>query len=529
MKTRFSRLGHWNLLTERSWLWLISLCCLSGRCLGQTYDGFSYSVSGMYITITSYTGSAGAVTIPSSIPGVDGTVTAIGDGAFLGCTNMTNLTIPSSVTAIGPQAFAGCSGLAAITVDPQNPSYSSVGGVLFDKNQATLVAWPLAEGGAYTIPDSVTSIGDYAFAMCSHLTSVNIPSSVTSIGNAAFLGCNGLTKVTIPSSVTTIADFAFGACSGLTAITVDPQNPFYSSLGGVLFDKNQTTLLQWPAGAAGAYAIPASVTSIGISAFGYCSNLTSVTIPGSVTTLEIAAFQNCYRLTSVSIPTSVTSIGWEAFWMCSGLTTITLDSQNPSYCSLGGVLFDKNRTTLVQWPPGVAGAYTIPSTVTSIGFMAFADCSNLTSVTIPSSVTAIMTMAFWECSHLTRAYFQGDPPSTFGYNVFDHTASGFSIYYPSTTTRWSTPIWHGYPARPYPYTPVPPQPLLTLVLGAGAVIPSFNSLQLGTSYQLQVSPDLSTWSSTGAVFTATNASEAYAPPFNVTQASRLFFRLVTSP
>ncbi len=107
--------GPRNVLTGTSWLWLISLLCLSGRCIGQTYGDFSYLVSGTNITITAYTGPGGAVTIPPSIPGVNGTVTSIGHGAFDGCSNLTNVTIPSSVTSLGESAFALCSSLTSVT------------------------------------------------------------------------------------------------------------------------------------------------------------------------------------------------------------------------------------------------------------------------------------------------------------------------------------------------------------------------------------------------------------------------------
>ena len=139
------------------------------------------------------------------------------------------------------------------------------------------------------ISNSVTSISEYAFGGCSHLTSVTIPSSVKSIGNHAFNGCRGLTSVTIPNSVTSISEYAFQNCSGLTSVT-----------------------------------IPNSVTSIGKSAFKGCSGLTSVTIPNSVTSISEQTFEGCSHLTSVTIPNSVTSIGESAFSGCNGLTSVTI-------------------------------------------------------------------------------------------------------------------------------------------------------------------------------------------------------------
>src|SRR5665213_1552116 len=250
------------------------------------------------ITITAYTGPGGHVTIPSMTNGwpvtsigdyaflncsgltsvtIPDSVTSIGSAAFYQCSGLTNLTIgtsvtsigvyafefcgltsvtiPNSVTSIGNDAFGDCSGLTAITVAALNPVYSSVGGVLFNTNQTTLIQCPGGKVGSYTIPNSVTNIGDMAF-----------------------LNCSGLISVTIPNSVTSIGSDAFGACSGLTAITVAALHPVYSSVGGVLFNTNQTTLIECPRGKVGSYTIPNSVTNIGDYAFDYCSGLTNLTI-----------------------------------------------------------------------------------------------------------------------------------------------------------------------------------------------------------------------------------------------------------
>jgi len=184
-------------------------------------------------------------------------------------------------------------------------------------------------GGAVNIHNSlsgliVVSIGYAAFYFNYHLTSVTIPGSVTSIGGFAFYYCSSLTNVTIGSGVSNIGDGAFSDCTGLTAFTMDPANSFYGSLDGVLFDRNQSTLVQCPGGKTGSYMIPASITSIGNRAFEGCFNLTGVTIPDSVVSIQDSAFIDCTNLTSITIPASVTNVGHGAFFLCTSLISVTI-------------------------------------------------------------------------------------------------------------------------------------------------------------------------------------------------------------
>ena len=212
------------------------------------------------------------------------------------------------------------------------------------------------------IPNSVTRIEREAFKDCVGLTSVIIPGSVTTIGDCAFFRCTNLTSVKIGNSVTNIGESTFAFCSSLTSVD-----------------------------------IPSSVTSIGHNVFGACNSLMSVRIPPSVTSIGDSAFSGCSSLKSVSIPPSVTNIGHRAF---ESQTKIVVAAENSAYSSQDGVLFNEDKTTLIQYFSEENGEYVIPSSVLIIDEDAFSGCSSLKSVRIPSSVTSIGARAFSGCSGL---------------------------------------------------------------------------------------------------------------------------------
>ena len=250
-----------------------------------------------------------------------------------------------------------------------------------------------------TIPDGVTSIGERAFCSSGVLTSVKIPDSVTSIGAYAFDTCSSLTNVTIPNGVTSIEEHTFDSCISLTTVT-----------------------------------IPDCVTSIGFAAFYCCLSLTSVTIPDSVTSIGEYAFYDCTSLTSVTIPDSVTSIGVGAFASCTSLTGIWVAEGNSHYSSdASGVLFSKDKTTLVQCP-GTLAACMIPDSVTSIVGYAFAGCKYLTSVAIPDSVTSIGDNTFDGCTSLTSVTIPNSVTSI-GKGAFSNCKSLTSVTIPGSVTR----------------------------------------------------------------------------------------------
>ena len=328
------------------------------------------------VTITDCKWNAsGELVIPDTIEG--NPVTSIGDSAFYNCRSLTSITIGNGVTSIGERAFFRCTGLTTIEVGAENVNYADVNGVLFNKEKTVLHTYPAGKtGDNYVIANSVTSIGDYAFFLCTGLTSITIPDGVTSIGRVAFNGCSSLTSITIGNGVTSIGDEAFGNCTSLTSITIGN-----------------------------------GVTSIGADAFYECTSLTSITIPNGVT-----------------------SIGEGAFGGCTSLTTIEVSTGNANYMNVEGVLFNKGKTTLHTYPAGKTGDnYVIANSVTSIGVAAFYECTSLTSITIPDSVTSIGGAAFYDCTSLTSITIP-DGVTSIGDYAFNACTSLTNITIPDGVT-----------------------------------------------------------------------------------------------
>ena len=429
-----------------------------------TDSRFTYTVNsdGTSITLTKYIGTDTDVIIPSTIDGY--TVTSFAQQLlwYTNFGNAENIVIPSTVISLygGNSSTWGSNGgkVKNITVDDNNEYYSSIDGVLFNKDKTKIIRYPSGktdniyyipntvtniESNAFyacsnlidiKIPSSVTSIGQDAFYNCISLTSIEISSSVTSIGKRAFNGCTSLTSIEIPSSVISIENYAFydctslvsieipssiisigngvfNGCTSLTSINVDSRNQYFTSINGVLFNKEK--IIRYPAGKIEKnYIIPSSVTSIGDYAFEDCKNLISIEIPSSVTSIGDHAFEDCENLISIEIPSSVTSIGYAAFYDCTSLTSIEIPSSVTSigdlafyYCtSLTSIEIPSSVTSIGDWAFRDCKSLTsikIPSSVTSIGKYAFYNCKSLTSIEIPSSVTNIGTGAFRDCKKLT--------------------------------------------------------------------------------------------------------------------------------
>lgn len=307
-------------------------------------------------------------------------VSIIGSWAFQGCSSITNFVIGTNLDEIASGAFEGCGQITSFTVASGNPMYTSLDGVLTDISQTTILEFPCGRAGNYVVPSSIMTIGGSAFQRAQKLTGVTIGDNVINIGADAFANIDTLTNVMIGSNVTAIGLAAFASCSALPAITVATNNPAYSSLDGVLFSQDQTTLIQFPGGKAGNYTTPASVTTIGNFAFGGCFNLTNLSVGDSVESTGIDAFSSCENLTNITIGSGVTSIGLGAFNGSYKLASITVDPLNPDYSSVNGALYNHDGTGLLYCPGGITGSYTIPASVNVIYGNAFLDDYQLTSV-----------------------------------------------------------------------------------------------------------------------------------------------------
>ena len=394
------------------------------------YNGISYSVTSIGDFAFYNCSGLTSITIPNS-------VTSIGFCAFTDCTGLTSITIPNSVTSIDDKAFYGCSGLTTIKVETGNSKYDSRNNcnAIIETESNTLIVGCMNTN----IPNSVTSIDDYAFFVCRGLTSITIPNSVTSIGVSAFYDCTGLTSITIPNSVTSIGVSAFYGCSGLTSISIPNsvtsigKNAFYDTgwynkqPDGILYLDN--CCLGYKGNApTGKLTLVDGTRLIAENAFRSCTGMTSVTIPNSVTSIGNLAFDDCTGLTSVTIPNSVTSIGNYTFYDTGWYNNQPDGILYLDNCCLGYkgnaptgklTLVDGTRLIAENAFRSCTGmtSVTIPNSVTSIGNFAFLYCTGLTSFTIPNSVTSIGNDAFYKCTGLTSITI-GAKVSTIGRCAF---------------------------------------------------------------------------------------------------------------
>jgi hypothetical protein len=323
-----------------------------------------------------------AVALPPSI-------TSIGKFAFRDTKGLVTVTIPASVSSIATNAFLETP--AILNVESGNQYYSSLDGVLFNKDKTLLIQAPTSKTGSYSIPSTVLTIGEsafsrcdkitaivfnnslvtieeYAFHICYGLTSINLPSMLETIKANGFYNCEGLKSISIPASVKTIGRSAFTLTTG--NVTVDPGNQYFSSADGVLYNKDKTVLIHYPLDKNGSFIIPNTVTEIGTEAFYSCENLTGITLPAGLKIIHERAFMFCEKLPSVDLPKGITTIGFQAFEQCYALTSFVFPE---------GI--QEINHNVLYYNTGLK-SITLPSSITFIGNQAFASCSKLTSLTV---------------------------------------------------------------------------------------------------------------------------------------------------
>ena len=459
-------------------------------CTGLTSVSFPSGVTALPAQALQGCTALQSTTLPTSL-------LTIGDAALADCRSLTSLSLPTTVTSIGQAAFSNCRGLVSMTI----PS-----GVTVIPDQAFLECRAL---GSISLPAGITKIGNSAFFDCPGFTSFSLPTSTTSVGNDAFGNCTGITAFTVNTALTTFGDRVFNGCATLAAINVNSSNTAFASTDGVLFNKAGNTLLLCPPGKAGAYSVPASVTTIAAGAFAHCSGLSSVALPATLSSLPA-----------------------DAFYYADGISSLAL-----------------------------------PSSLSSIGDWAFAGCTGLEGVTIPASVTTLGADAFHHASALEWALFKGNAPTT-GDESFDDTAESFTVFYLSSATGFTSPTWLGYPAQVLgipgtmvdwlaglgisPGTDVETDPngsgvslLMAYALGLdpnanpvtglpkptlanGLLSLSFKGNSSGITYSVETSENLSSWTTSGVTLSSPDSNGMRTASVPASGADSSFLRIVAS-
>ena len=411
--------------------------------------------------------------------------------AFENCSSLKSVIVPDSVLSIGFFAFFNCYNLTSVTL---NSCLKEIGNVAFCLCHSL---------STIKIPENVVSIGDDAFRGCGELKEVELPSNLVNIYGGAFSGCEKLVKISIPPSVTKIGESSFWGCISLKQISISDSvnyignnafmgsnalinvnagNPLFMSNDGVLFNKNQTTLIYCAPSKSGNYTIPSTVKTIKENAFYECKNLTSVTLPSSTDTIESGAFSRCLTLyqikipkslryigygafescgiTSITLPDSIKSINESTFWGCQGLKSITIPDavlhigSHAFYrcISLKSVLFQNSHDTIIGNDAfaycNSLQSFIIPNSVKRIGNAAFYNCCSLSSVTIPSSVSTIEDMAFYSCINLKMIYAYPEIPvalpSEKVFNRVDKDSCRLLVPNQSLDLYKSAPVWKDF-------------------------------------------------------------------------------------
>lgn len=381
-------------------------------------------------------------------------ITHIGNHAFYDCHQLQSVSIPKGMVSIGEFAFKNCYKLENVIIPI---SVTTIKKNAFERCKSLK---------SIVIPNNVTQIGEYAFYECFYLNTISIGNSVNQIDKAAFRACHNLSSITIPKSTARIGDIVFRECFNLENIDVEYGNLKYSSVNGVLFNKNQDTLIAYPNGKKGEYIMPENVSVIGGSAFA-CSKINSISIPNTVKIIEGDAFRYCHSLKTVNIPNSVTEVGILSFANCDSLVSIVfgtgirdinmyavsqsnnlldinVDANNLRLSSNNGVLYNKTQDTLIIYPRGKKGKFVVPQNVKCIKRGAFEGSQGLTEITISENVISIEDLSFQYIRNLTKVTNMSATPQSISNEVFSYVRlNNLSLYVPLSAidTYKNAQVW----------------------------------------------------------------------------------------
>ncbi len=347
----------------------------------NAYNGMHYIVNNSKVTLTYYDGEEKDLVIPDQINGMP--VCTISNGAFMYSPTLQSVKIPSSVAFIAEDAFGGCVGLKSFTVDENNANYSSVNGLLYNKDKTVLISFPAGITGNASVENGTKTINSNAFYMCSSITSVTIPSSVTSIETGAF-------------------DF----CESLQAIFY--QGKSYSAIGGCLYSADGKRLLVVP-----------------------CAKSGEFTVAEGTVEIDNNAFFSCFKITSVVLPQTLQKVNG-AFSQLSSLEKITVSSSNTYFTTSKGVLYSKDKKTIISVPCATKGTYSVLNGVLTIGQYAFANCEDISGVLLPLSVKTIEKHAFYGAQGLSSLILPKSITAIGDY-AFDN-CSNLNVFAPENIT-----------------------------------------------------------------------------------------------
>ena len=354
----------------------------------------------------------------------------IKSGAFEYCTALSNIELTPKILYIGMRAFAN-SGLTEISIPKEIETIA---------NQAFYKCEALKK---IDFSDGVKEIKEAAFSYCSALEEIHLSKVLTKIGKEAFYACSSLTEITLPKKLINIGEDAFGACKALKEIKVEAGNTAFTSIDGVLFNKEKTTLLTFPFANTANYQVPVGTTKIAPSAFSECNKLASIQFPNTLIEIGSEAFYKCLKLENITLPNSITAVGEGAFYGCEGLLLVELSK---SMTIIPDNLLSK--CTKLQ-------KIKIPEGINKIAYQAFSNCSSLTQVEIPASVNNIESESFKACESLNEIYCYIKEPLTIEEDVFKGVNVGTCNLYviaESIEQYKNSEVWKNFQVKPIPNT-----------------------------------------------------------------------------